>query len=71
MTIHEDPLMPIHGNYYAIRGQLYYDTPGHRKHILDFCLDDPEQGAVVELPLCPVPDLREGAQPWRRNRETP
>ncbi len=37
--------------YRLIRGRLYRDACGSRVQILSFCLDDPDQGPVVELPI--------------------
>lgn len=41
--------------YKLIGGHLYEDTrAGSRLHILSFCLDDPQQGPVVILPIIGV-----------------
>lgn len=37
--------------YRLISGRLYLDGPGLRTRIVSFCLDHPEQGPVIELPI--------------------
>lgn len=47
--------------YKVIKGRLYEDTrAGSRLHILSFCLDDPQQGPVVTLPIISVGVLDRG-----------
>lgn len=40
--------------YRLVRGRLYFDHSGGRTRVLSFCLDDPAQGPVVELPIFAV-----------------
>jgi len=42
------------GVYRLLSGHLYYDRAGNRSRILSFCLDDPEQGPVVIVPIFPI-----------------
>lgn len=37
--------------YHVLRGRLFYSYRGSWQRILSFCLDDPEQGSVVVLPI--------------------
>lgn len=49
------------GHYRLIRGALYYDTrAGSRLRVTSFCVDDPEQGPIVTLPIV---QLREEPAP--------
>jgi hypothetical protein len=43
-------------NRYWLQGSRLHCQPARGTHhiVLSFCLDDPEQGAVVELPIVSV-----------------
>ena len=40
-----------HQTYQVLGGGLFASYRGYWRHILSFCLDDPEQGPVVMLPI--------------------
>lgn len=40
--------------YHLRGGKLFESRRGSWKRILSFCLDDPDQGPVVTLPIVPV-----------------
>lgn len=40
-----------HETYHVLRGKLFYSYRGSWQRVLSFCLDDPEQGPVVALPI--------------------
>ena len=49
------PRPALRDEYKLIRGKLFHDTrSGARLHILSFCLDHPQQGPVVTLPIIAV-----------------
>ena len=39
------------GVYTLVNGRLYYDVCFNHVRIASFCIDDPEQGCVVQLPM--------------------
>lgn len=47
------------GIYRLIKGRLCFDRAAGRTRILSFCLDDPEQGPVVVIPIFPVSEIAE------------
>lgn len=40
--------------YYMRKGMLFCMDRGSERRILSFCIDDPDQGPVVWLPIIPV-----------------
>jgi hypothetical protein len=48
----EDPWASTNvGVYKVVNGRLYYDISASHVRILSFCIDDLEQGCVVQLPM--------------------
>ncbi len=42
------------GTYLLISGRIYHERGGYRYRVGSFCLDDAEQGPVIELPIFEV-----------------